>query len=288
MSKKQWIKFKRGLFKDPKHRKAMGEAIWLYGDLIDVADWTTGKVDGFKDQEWADEMDISKAWVRKHRRKLEKAGYISAEQHGSRGMTITIHKWINPRMESGTDRPLQGDTNVPPVGDTDVPPFIEGGTEGGTTGGTDVPLSQAQNEYASILPIDHITTSSPNGEGDEPVVIKYDHPAIQAYRSAAHRLPMKSWYQKIGTLVGENEADVKRWGDLVFEWVGRGWNPSNVAGMIEAFEKGGLNRNGRQPAPNGNGVHPDKSDGQIDPEQAAWIRQKRAEEIAKEKARHAA
>jgi hypothetical protein len=279
MSKKQWIKFKRGLFKDPKHRKAMGEAIWLYGDLIDVADWTTGKVDGFKDQEWADEMDISKAWVRKHRRKLEKAGYISAEQHGSRGMTITIHKWINPRMESGTDRPLQGDTNVPPVGDTDVPPFIEGGT----TGGTDVPLSQAQNEYASILPIDHIpTTTEDSVKPGRPRDLLFDAIVKVCNLSPKINGSYIGKTKKALVEMGKTPEDLYAFQEWWYQndWRGQKGQAPSQNQLITEIEKA------KQAAKrNGNGVHPDKGDGQINPDLAEWARRvKQAEREARDAA----
>jgi len=42
--KKQWISIKRGLIRDPKHRIVMGECVWLFQYMIDIADWNTGKI----------------------------------------------------------------------------------------------------------------------------------------------------------------------------------------------------------------------------------------------------
>ena len=36
MTKKHWISVKRGLSEDPKHRQAMGEAVWLFLHIIDA------------------------------------------------------------------------------------------------------------------------------------------------------------------------------------------------------------------------------------------------------------
>ncbi len=63
------------------------------------------------------------------------------------------------------------------------------------------------------------------------------HPAIQAFRSAAHRYPPRAWYKEVVEAIGEREEDVGRWRALVHDWCGRGWNPGNVAGMLEKFRK---------------------------------------------------
>ena len=65
-------------------------------------------------------------------------------------------------------------------------------------------------------------------------------PSILAFRSAAHRYPAKSWWKRVHSIVGTAESDVKRWKDLVFEWVGNGWNPTNVKGMLDAYQSGGI------------------------------------------------
>ena len=74
------------------------------------------------------------------------------------------------------------------------------------------------------------------------------HPAIQAYRSAAHRFPPKSWYSKIAEAVGDDPARVDVFKAHVHEWVGRGYNASNAKGILESFEKGGLAARGSMPS----------------------------------------
>jgi hypothetical protein len=61
------------------------------------------------------------------------------------------------------------------------------------------------------------------------------HPAIKAFREETHRYPPKSWYEKIAGAVGEN---VDKWRGIVNEWVGHGWNPTNVKGMLDVFQNG--------------------------------------------------
>jgi len=53
-----------------------------------------------------------------------------------------------------------------------------------------------------------------------------------------------SWRENVVAEIGEHPERVKRWVKLVKSWVGRGFNPSNVAGMLDAFKKGGLPAHG--------------------------------------------
>jgi len=64
---------------------------------------------------------------------------------------------------------------------------------------------------------------------------EHNHPAIQAYRDAARRYPPKTMYQEIADEVGEQPEHVTLLHDVVHEWVGRGWNPSNAVGILEVF-----------------------------------------------------
>jgi putative SOS response-associated peptidase YedK len=64
----------------------------------------------------------------------------------------------------------------------------------------------------------------------------HKHPAIQAYRDAAHRYPPTAMYQTIIEEVGDDEEMVKLLWEVVREWVGRGWNPSNAVGILDVFK----------------------------------------------------
>jgi len=66
--------------------------------------------------------------------------------------------------------------------------------------------------------------------------------AVQVFRENAHRYPPKAWYTRVGEAVGEDSDNLERWGALVLEWVGRGYNPTNVSGMLDAFSNGGLQK----------------------------------------------
>lgn len=93
-----------------------------------------------------------------------------------------------------------------------------------------------------------------------PPVKNHEHPAVQTYREVVRRYPPKAWYIKVARIVGESDPNLDRWKQLVTDWLGYGWNPGNVKGMLEAYERGGIdgpNGSGAKPTPKRNGVHPD-------------------------------
>jgi hypothetical protein len=87
----------------------------------------------------------------------------------------------------------------------------------------------------------------------EPEKVTSKHPAVQAFREGTHRYPAKSWYPVIAETVGTQEEDVERWARIVMAWVGTGYNPCNVKGMLDYWGKtylpgeNGGNGNGRAP-----------------------------------------
>ena len=54
-SMKTYIKIKRGLLSSA-HCDAIGPAVWLFMYIIDHADWNTGVMGGYTDQEAAEEL----------------------------------------------------------------------------------------------------------------------------------------------------------------------------------------------------------------------------------------
>lgn len=100
MKKKTWIKIKRGLIEDPKHREKLGIRIWLYFHILDRPDWTTGIISDWQDSVEAKVLKMDVETVRKQRRQLEADGYITCQRRGNR-QCIVIHRWVNPREYSG-------------------------------------------------------------------------------------------------------------------------------------------------------------------------------------------
>lgn len=58
---------------------------------------------------------------------------------------------------------------------------------------------------------------------------------IAAYREVAHRFPNKSLYADIISAVPE--SDIEFYKQVVKAWIGLGWNPSNIAGQLEAYKR---------------------------------------------------
>jgi hypothetical protein len=64
-------------------------------------------------------------------------------------------------------------------------------------------------------------------------------PAVVAYREIFQRYPKKATYPLIAEAVGEQ---LEIWKDILTQWLLSGYNPNNLAGMLEAFRDGGLRR----------------------------------------------
>ena len=113
--KKQWISVKCGLSRDPKHRRQMGKSVWTFLHMLDLADWETGIVYDWKDENAAEDMGIDIRVLREDRRKLDEEGYITCKQK-QYGQDIYIHNWTNPREYSGEVRNVkeQGGKKSPP------------------------------------------------------------------------------------------------------------------------------------------------------------------------------
>jgi hypothetical protein len=130
MKRKVWVLVKRGLSEDPKHRELMGECVWMFLHIIDHADWETGKVWSWRDEDCAEDMDMPVRTVRDQRRKLRNLGYITCKQRKN-DQVITILKWVNPRSYSGETINNVNKGDVQPS-----PSKYKGDTKGDTKGGS--------------------------------------------------------------------------------------------------------------------------------------------------------
>lgn len=156
--KKTFIAIKPGLARDRKHRQQMGEGLWLYLHILDIADWETGKIDGWKDPEVAHELGVSVGWVRKWRKQLASFDYIKCVNRGPKGQTVSITKWVDPRKwlraelsesdTNATQSTQKSDTN-------ETHSLPEGGTNGSHSANKSVanvaPLEVARMESATDL-----------------------------------------------------------------------------------------------------------------------------------------
>jgi hypothetical protein len=112
--KKLWVSVKRGLVRDTKHRIAMGECVWMFMYMLDIADWETGVISDWKDEAASEDMQMPIRTIRDQRRKLEELNYVSCEKK-QYSQSITILNWTNPREYSGAVyNPKQSDTRPSP------------------------------------------------------------------------------------------------------------------------------------------------------------------------------
>jgi hypothetical protein len=250
--KKTWIKVKRGLI-EPKHREQLGEAWFMYLYCLDVADWTTGVIADWKDKDVADELGLSLPTVRRHRVHLEENGYLASEKRPY-GLRINILNWTDPRLYDDpepetTQETIQESDRVRAherIADVSTPT-----SSSHTTDHIPVKDSPPPKELEYIPLVN-------NGETEftpAPKTAKekrkeqdglLEHPALKTYRGIARLNVDFTWRQRVIDAVGE---DVERWGKHIDDWIGAGWNKTNIKGLLESFQSGGIKnrRNGNKP-----------------------------------------
>lgn len=86
---------------------------------------------------------------------------------------------------------------------------------------------------------------SPNGDSGKPKkqcqkkqAEKTPTPkGVLVFRSIARRYPAKEWYDDVALIIGEDDTSLELWGRIIKAWVGLGWNPTNVVGMLDFFKR---------------------------------------------------
>jgi len=66
------------------------------------------------------------------------------------------------------------------------------------------------------------------------------HPAVEAYKKAFFCYPRRNLYSLIIEKVGEDEENLRLWAKACQSWAAHGWNPRNIAGLLEYYEKRGF------------------------------------------------
>lgn len=125
-----------------------------------------------------------------------------------------------PRSEKETlERNLEKETSLP---------------EAGTISDSDIENSESEipDVPNPTIPVE----SSEVPEQSKPV----RPPSADVFREETHRWPRKSWWPDLEKKVTSNTASLDRWREVVHAYVGLGWNPMNVKGMLEWFDKNEL------------------------------------------------
>ena len=215
--KKTWILTKRGLLA-PKHRLKMGVRIWLFHEMLDRADWETGIVSGWKDKDIADDIDMPWRTLQEQRQQLDKDGYITCER-GFHCQNIKIHKWVNPREYSGKVYNKSTESAVPKKKKS-------------------VPDSTGHTTRKSSTPTSSSQVIKKKRERD-PLL---DHPAITTYRDVVRRQVLVALRVEVATSIGDKPEDILRWEKHLKKWLGKGWNPGNIEGLLESFKSGSMRK----------------------------------------------
>jgi len=64
--------------------------------------------------------------------------------------------------------------------------------------------------------------------------------AVEVFRAETNRFPPKSWFPTIAEAVGADPPNLDRWRAVAHAWVGSGYNPTNVQGMLECYRRGDM------------------------------------------------
>jgi hypothetical protein len=232
MAKKHWISVKRGLSEDPKHREQMGMAIWGFLHMIDRADWETGIVYDWRDKDEAEDMGLNERTLRDWRQRLAEKGYISCKQN-RRGLDITIYNWINPKEYSGGIINRKGDTQ----GDMVVSPTkIKGDTEVDTQGDTEVREENVTPTIDSKIRSQRSTKNSPAPVFDFKNMTVGEArkvPTLKLYIDATEQFPSSVLWETVHNTITEKALTFEQLRSAAVAWIGKGYRPENVTGILE-------------------------------------------------------
>lgn len=216
----------------------MGNRIWLYLYICDIVDWDTGKIDQWTDKAAATELNMPHKTLTRQRQTLETEGYIKCTQK-PRGLSIQITKWENPRRVpkkgQGTQKrvPKRGYSEVGMVPKNEAEGDIKVSTPTSTSH-----LTTLKDRESDSPPLEYVDVgkefdgSSKKKKGKRDPLL--DTVPIKVYREVLHFHVPRNWRENVVSVVGDNGEE---WGRMIREWQGRGWNPRNVAGMLDAFPK---------------------------------------------------
>lgn len=108
-----------------------------------------------------------------------------------------------------------------------------------------------------------VQVKKPNGRHTRPAQ-KYRNPpavkqhrAIKTFFAATGYSPIRAMHGDIISEVGESAPDCRRWYEICHRWIGLGWNPKNVSGMLECFRENRIPNVSR-------GNSPEQADGSVE------------------------
>lgn len=91
-----------------------------------------------------------------------------------------------------------------------------------------------------LVKMERSLRSPPHPEKAQRSMRSPPHPAVEAYKKAFFYYPRRNLYSLIAEKVGDNEEDLRLWAKACQSWAAHGWNPRNIAGLLEYYEKRGF------------------------------------------------
>ena len=251
----------------------------IYGYLV----WRQGRNAGC----WpsldkiAADLQLSRASVMRHLRRLEQLGYIQVTRekgranlytvNGEPGQTVKISESL--RQELG--RPAEGDTPaapVPPVAAVtptrithDTPP-VSAVTPTRVSDDTPPVAAVAPDPYHPCNPNHIQEPEKGTRDRERDTVVQNFHlnrgpprpPAVQLYSEMTriYYPPDSLQWQAIDATVDGNPQALERWRETVAAWINCGNSSRNVQGMLDWFKSGKRDNRWRAPeAANGSGAN---------------------------------
>jgi len=237
--------------------------------LSQVIYWSDkgGAADGFfykSYTEWEEETSLSEYKVRKHAKELETMGVLEMKlkransaptlhyRFDSEKFTILILEFLRIHdSEKFKNRSLKISESLTEITTETTTQTTKGGAQSaqppaflpeqfalGVKAIQEMKFTRTQ--WATILEAEQAR----GGEARTTLVAFIEkklsanqHPAVQAYREETHYYPPAEWGARIAEQVGTN-GSLDLWRNVVAGYVGCGWNPRNVKGMLEHFARG--------------------------------------------------
>jgi len=246
MAKKTWIKVKRGIL-EPKHRRKLGQAWYLYLYMLDLTNWEDGIIYDWKDKDVAADMEIPINTLRDHRRKLEDELYIKTKIK-KYGLEITINNWTNPREYSGeVYNQIEGNEITEPC---ESEGYTESDTESDTESTeklTPLHLIHSITESHNHIPQDVAKKIEKHREIDDYLIseLKFKKPNKTFYN--------RDWVDPIAEILGLVDFDIKKAKAIIKKTVDymdlkklKISSPASLMGIIRA-DLGEIERRGNKP-----------------------------------------
>lgn len=200
---------------------------------------------------------------------LEAAGYLQRRRVRNADGTLGWENTIFDEPQAVTDLPEISEEITPEISEELTPEAAGvdhsdpgGGSQRSTVAGKTGHGSTVHGKSSHIIRTEQLRTNTSSSDEEEgaaeppPVIAWYEaepepqpvaeippapvgtvktlaqQPVIALYRDAFLRYPAKA---QMSYLLAASVTDLRRWREVLDLWVGRGWSPTNLAGMIDLY-----------------------------------------------------